>query len=525
MIDRIRIILVIAFFIGLVVMTSVTQDQIVAQKDPATINVLAGGYTPGQIRPTGSPPVQELGRIREEWEQLARQRHQDGVEGFQRPWKLRFLEMPNLGPSQESWALTRLMGGTAPEIMRSMTTPDYSRRAPHWYIDLTDYLDRPNPYVPGNRRWADIFYPSALQSWTAGHNNHSYGIPIDQVEVGIFYNKDILRRCGIREQDLPPETWQEFLDIQQKIRDAGEIPFLMPAAGPMRIDWVYRILFDQIYDTSFDELNVVARVGEPRAGVSKQEIIRGLKRGLIEVGDDRYFAIWQIIKDWSRYWQDGFLGDTDTIRFQQGKVAMTIDGSWVVTQLANRDLDFEYGVFLIPPVTKETTRWAHGIQPRGVGGATAVQFSITKETARNKGAVEACVDFLMYLTAPQNLGPMVAEVGSFLPAVRGAELTDELKFMVPVLERGAVRIPTPPTWLTPRAKHEWWVAMQLYLIDKYDRDKVRQVLSDALDRAIAQNLEEYAADWRFTEDWEIIPAEDERRVGPAEADHTERTDR
>ena len=76
---------------------------------------------------------------------------------------------------------------------------------------------------------------------------------------------------------------------------------------------------------------------------------------------------------------------------------------------------------------------------RGVGGSTAIQYSITKETALRKGAVEACVDLLMYITAPQNLGPMVAEGQSFLPTVRGAPLAENLKFMLPVLEAGAVR--------------------------------------------------------------------------------------
>ena len=39
------------------------------------------------------------------------------------------------------------------------------------------------------------------------------------METGIFYNKDIFRKCGMSVPDAwqGPSDWQEFLDIQRRI--------------------------------------------------------------------------------------------------------------------------------------------------------------------------------------------------------------------------------------------------------------------------------------------------------------------
>ena len=157
---------------------------------------------------------------------LAAERHAKGLPGYEKAWKVRFLEMPALamGGGRDSWALTRLMSGEAPEFMWAQSTPEYADRCDKWYIDLSPYLNRPNPYVPGNQRWIDIFYPDALSNWRATVNRHLYCIPIDQVEIAVFYNKRILARCGITESDLPPKNWAEFIALQRRIQQAGGDP-------------------------------------------------------------------------------------------------------------------------------------------------------------------------------------------------------------------------------------------------------------------------------------------------------------
>jgi raffinose/stachyose/melibiose transport system substrate-binding protein len=524
MFEKIRIIFAILFFAALLIVSGSTQKDVLKQKDPSTLNFLAAGYCPDVPTADGSPPLTMLRVLREQWEEHAREKHAAKVPGFERPWQIRFLEMPNLGPAGGSWALTRLMGGMAPEFMWSQATPEYAQRAPHWYIDLTPYLDRPNPYVEGNERWMDIFYPDALERWRASADRMLYSVPIDQVEIAIFYNKRIFEESGISEEELPPKDWYEFIDLQKRIKQAGHVPFLMTGAdGGMRLGWIANILNDMLYAGIYDEMNVVDTEGVRTSSIDSQEIVRALMKGIVRVDDDRYWETWRIIKEWSEYWQPGFLGASSNIFFLQGRAAMTIDGSWFVKTLDDRERrDFDYGVFFIPSLSPRTTSFSVGQSARGVGGATAIQYSITKESALRKEAVEACVDFLMYITAPHNLGRMVAEGRSFLPAIRGAELADNLKFMLPVLEAGGVRYRGIES-LNARFTDEWFATMQDFLQGRLDRQEVVRRMRTAADLAVAESLALYQDRWLWetapdgSNTWEIVPGQDMIRVNSTTA--------
>ena len=512
-----------AFVVALLLLAVSAQEEVLKQKDPRVINFLAAGYCPGIVRPDGSPPLTVLDTLikgpgldgRGGWEQLASERHAAGQPGYPQPWLVRFTRTPAAG-GQGSWTLTRLMGGMAPEIMHAQPTPDYSNRCHYWYIDLTEYLARPNPYVPGNKRWADIFYPGVLSFWGANADHRYYAVPIDQVEIGIFYNKNIVAECGIGPEEFPPRDWAHFMDIQRRIKQAGAVPFLMTGMDSMRVEWVYNVLTDMLYEEIYDRLNVVDGFQTSGTwGVNLQEKVRAHKKGIVSIGDDRYWEMWRIIKDWSQYWQQGYLGTADTIGFQRGRAAMTLDHSGFVRQLVNdKKLDFQWGVFLIPKLTRKTSRFAIGVTPRGYGGPTHIQYAIARETAERKGAVEACVDLLMWLTAPRHVGPMVKEIQSFLPAVRVDDeyFPENLKFMKPALARGLVRC----YWIEEPGLREWWPTMQYFLEGTYTRQDVINAMTAAVERGMAEKLEEFKDVWHWQYDdrgaqtWEIPPERDEK---------------
>lgn len=542
--ERIKLFVALGFFAALLIFTHRAQQDVLQQKDPKVINFMAAGYCPNVPQPDGSAPPIALdvlvrgaadhkGLVEDEryvtrdgqryiktpWEALAAERHAAGVPGFHQPWKVRFLQIPDLGPARNSWAETRLMGGMAPEIMYSQATPRFAEDAPHWYEDLTDYLLKPNPYVEGNERWIDTFYPSAIERWRAVDGKY-YAIPINLVEIGIFYNRDMFRECGISEDELPPRDWAHFMDIQRRIKEAGKHPFLMTAGDPMRLNWVYGILCDMIYDDVWPQINQIDSKHLNKEEMQTPEAIRAIRKGIIRIDSDRYWEPWRIIKDWSQYWYPNAGGLTDTLHFRQGHAAMTVDGSWLVKALErDRNRDFEYGVFFLPKLTKETSKFATGVSPRGVGGAQAMQYSITKSSAQRKDAVAACVDLLMFVSAPENLGPTVQEGGDFLPAVRVPPrfLPGGLDFLSKVLDRGTTRM----RWIAAidtRSRDEWWSQMQRYLAGNADREEIIPIIQRAFERACSELLVEKADDWKWVYDedgrntWEIIPGANEKYV-------------
>ena len=50
-----------------------------------------------------------------------------------------------------------------------------------------------------------------------------YGVPFATNASGVIYNTEKIEELGLE----VPKTWDEFIDILQKIKDAGEQPLLM----------------------------------------------------------------------------------------------------------------------------------------------------------------------------------------------------------------------------------------------------------------------------------------------------------
>ncbi len=527
-----RSLIIVAAIVGLVYMLSVSRDKETNQDSPDVINFLAGGYCPEIHNPNG-PPLKAFSYIfkgkadarglfgpkdafpAEYWEDMAAKRHSNKEAGYSQPWKIRFLGAPRLGQGlQESWALTRLMGGMAPQIMTAQVVPKFTQTAHDWFVDLTPYLKKPNPYVEkgkrGSKRWMDQFYPNTLTRWQSTYNKKIYCIPIDLVEVGIFYNKTILRDCGVDVDgpNFPPNTWAEFIAIQKRVKDKGYVPTIIQGADKMVIKWIYMLFSDMLYDDLSDKIEVLTDTDLGIVNVDAQELVRAYKKGYLVIGNDRWWEAWRLTKEWSQYWQRGYLGERDTLNFQRGKAAFTLYGSWYVERLMKDKLDFEFGVFPVPKLTKASSKFATGVEPRGVGGATATQYAITRGPAERKEAVEACVDLLRWLTAPKNIGPAVAEAKSFLPAIYDAKITEHLKFLQKIIERGMVRY-TGIEISRPRVSDTWWATMQSFLEGNINKAEVVKTMEVATQRAIYESTYEKRATWQWIKDskgnqtWEI----------------------
>ena len=82
-----------------------------------------------------------------------------------------------------------------------------------------------------------------------------------------------------------------------------------------------------------------------------------------------------------------------------------------------------------PSQCRPSTRRAPSFTPASprpmIGGPSAAfQYSISTNQAdgtMSPEKLEAAVDFLKFLTAPQNAGPMVNDLGSFIPTIQGTE--------------------------------------------------------------------------------------------------------
>jgi len=476
--------LCVSLTVGVVSGMAVTQEKKV-------IRCFVQSYTPRERTEADRwDPPQYYWKLEQEYERL----HPD--------IDIQFLK-PIVG-EYEAWFVTQMTGETAPEILWRHIGAAKADYVKGWYLDFTPYLEKPNPYVEGNDHWKDLFIPAVSETAVAP-DGKTYVLGVDIVGVGIYYNKNIFAEAGV----TLPSTWKEFMDIQEKIKSAGYIPTAFPLGGTASNpgSWSVRLLQDMTLDSKMMEIKtgvkaakgVVERTREEGGSVSWMEIVRAIKLGIYSAKDPQWQEQWRLLKEWSTYWQKGFLAaeSVDAYRlYITGKAAMIYDGSWQVKPTEVDSLrEFDFGLFNFPKVTKESSPYATGIGCPSIGGAGAGAGNFCVPLiAKERGLADETIDWLMFVTAPQNLVPLCNDLGSFAPALKETEGVDpRLLPFIKQLEKGSERI--RPDWciLTPEYAQQHYRILQEYIGGKLTMDeatdKLQREMEKGADILIDQNPE------------------------------------
>src|SRR5262249_50849959 len=105
--------------------------------------------------------------------------------------------------------------------------------------------------------------------------------------------------------------------------------------------------------------------------------------------------------------------------FANGKATFIQEGSWEIGTLQGlikKRFPLSALPLGIPPITKETSKFANGsLQDSGCGALNGIALFVTKHAADH---LDLVADFLAYYGAPQVMGPMAIEVGE-VPMVNG----------------------------------------------------------------------------------------------------------
>jgi ABC-type glycerol-3-phosphate transport system substrate-binding protein len=103
--------------------------------------------------------------------------------------------------------------------------------------NIKPYLEKPNPYVPGNTSWLSLFSPSTIPYMTSPNGDIDI-ILGSNVETGMFYSKDAFAKAGIA---AAPTTWAEFMTDLGKLKAAGVTPIMFADGGLCNPSWYERL--------------------------------------------------------------------------------------------------------------------------------------------------------------------------------------------------------------------------------------------------------------------------------------------
>jgi raffinose/stachyose/melibiose transport system substrate-binding protein len=296
-----------------------------------------------------------------------------------------------------------MQSGDPPDIFQSWGGGGFNQQAEaDLLLDITPYLD-------ADSAWRDSFAPGALGVYS--YQGKNYGVPWDMGMVGFWYNKALFAQAGI---DAPPETWTEFLDDIQLLKDAGITPISIGEGDkwPGMYYWNYfatRICGQAGFEAALDQSGAFTDPCFIEAGEKLLELVA------------------------LEPFQDGFLGavhDDMQAAFGNGLAAMELSGQWAPSVSEANSADGEgigddLGLFNFPAI-----EGGAGAGTDVVGGGNG--FAI------GKNAEPEAVDFVKYLTSVENQ-TIIAASGTGIPVVSGAEagLTDPNMIQVQAAFAGA----------------------------------------------------------------------------------------
>ncbi|NOZ28455.1 MAG: carbohydrate ABC transporter substrate-binding protein [Chloroflexi bacterium] len=415
--------------------------------------------------------------------------------------------IPQIPTGYEEWLVTQMSGGTSPEIVwyqRGYIARDYQKG---WFVNLDPYLEQPNPYVDGNKRWIDIFQPPVIASGTAP-DGHIYMITGDIVGTGFFYNKNMFEEIGA---DVP-ETWAEYEQVQQALKEAGHIPMSisMDLAGGVQLygSWSTREVQDVMYDRKMGYIKwgeegankTVSRTWKPGENLPPPVMVRAIKAGRYGAKDPEWKEMLRIIKGWSNYWPDGFwaVPPDDVYRlWATGEAAVAWMGSWMNKPVRNDPLiEFEWGIFpKIPKITEETSEFGGVDFPAMAGVGGVFQYAIAS-VAEERGVLDETIDWMRFITAPKNLIALLNDHGGFAPGTvdtTGADPTLSV-YTDMMVKYGTERIEPFDSMLTREFVDTLWNLLQQFLADQIDAEQMTDQVQQEMERAADQLLAEHP-DW------------------------------
>jgi raffinose/stachyose/melibiose transport system substrate-binding protein len=453
-------------------------------------------YLPGVVPENSEKPIQGFAKVGEAFEKL----YPDT--------RIEFVGVP--GDVRE-WLVTQLSSGQAPDVIQINVEDVWQDIQKPWYLKLDKYLDQPNPFAekgqPGSEKWWDLFkYPIPTRG-TMAPDGHMYCIVLDMIETGIYYNKTLFQKLGLTE----PKNWNEFVHILKTIKEAHVTPLLVDRQ--CLADWGIDLTFDQLYGELRDvmDLDYDPKRGEYLHGyLDWDELIFLHDKGFFTPDDPRWEEMWRILKDLRPYLsQDLNPAGADYIKtFVTQEAAMYWNHSMVVNRLlSDPNINFEWGIFYLPPITSDVCRFARGNDQCVIGGS-AMQYTVTNAAWSDTGDPETSerlkrvIAFLQFITTPKNCDTIVNEQIALLPNIKGVAPHKELEPFDQILQRHY----SMTKWFYT-FDNQWnqvlMRMLELYLNDGIDRKQFVKTIEKDLERASKRitdrkslDIERFEAVWK-----------------------------
>ena len=238
------------------------------------------------------------------------------------------------------------------------------------------------------------------------YKGKTYGVPFAVQVVGIFYNKEIFKKYGLKE----PKTWDELIEIAETLKKNGVTPFFVPGKSAWALVMQHAIVGTSILGPCW---------------------IKRLMEGHTDFLDPDWIYVNKLLNDLKKYYQEGFMANTTddlNTAFAFGQAAMVFYGIWGygMWKQLNPEMEGNVGYFMAPPDCECGQPWAYVF----MDGALAL-------TSNSKNP-DAALEVLRFAATPE-FGTIFAKYTYNIPAVKGAQMPNDplLKEIMEVVNKHA----------------------------------------------------------------------------------------
>ena len=320
------------------------------------------------------------------------------------------------------WFTTQIAGGTVPAIAFSWGTR-YQER--DWYLPLDDYLETEWTYSDDYDVWKDVFRDYLWQSASVVNAREEIvGLPITVFPgsaTGYFYNKNIFQASGI---ESVPLTWNQFLTTAKTVKDNGYIgvaPWSLFNTSTIFDAWVWGSIFSSSFGGYVMETKNTDYDGNGR--VTAAEAARACLEGHFSTTQHEYAKeVYRLLKEYYTKTLEPSWGSIEYYGdWLDGNVGMREEGIWAIPVENSTHKEFDFGVFVAPLISTDTTPYVNEIQfsngPHEPEPDLVV--NIMKSGVQGKPEVlDAAIRFLKFLTQPDNVSMICLENAGVLGAVK-----------------------------------------------------------------------------------------------------------
>ncbi|NLA53798.1 MAG: extracellular solute-binding protein [Clostridiales bacterium] len=288
--------------------------------------------------------------------------------------------------AKQTVALSSGQAGTLPDIvlMQDNSGRKFLNTFPGSYYDMTDLI----PY--------DDFASYKVKHFTVDERH--YSVPFDNGAAANFVRTDYLEQAGYTLDDLKDITWDEFIEIGLKVKEATGKYMLVTVAN--YADFTMMML-QSANSWFFDD--------EGKPYIADNPAIKAIIQTLVKLHES---GIVLEANDWTEY-----IGG-----FNTGNAASTIQGCWIIGSIVlGTDQSGKWGMTNIPRLDVEG---ATNYSSQGGSSWVIPAGSANKEAAADflLNTFAGSVDF--YQTILKSSGA----IATYLPAANGSAYSEPHEF-------------------------------------------------------------------------------------------------